>query len=318
MAGRQTTKSAGKGPEQAAAEEPTAGEYAREAAAEWGRAIKLAAGNFGPRLSSFRGLFASSDGEGGRVGDVADKGISKFGRVGSLAAKAGVGSRVVERLRPDPPEEHGEGEEAEGGDPASNGGGTTPIPIQESIRVAVPVEVAYRLATTYQDYPAFIDRVKSAEERGSRTLELVIHARGADHRLVLQFEKVLANRRIDWRCEEEVPHLGMVTFHELAPRLTHIEVSIDREPSGLVENLNRRLHLTDRVLHGDLQRFKAYAELWEDPDQEEAEPEAEAEEEPEAEGTEDDESGGAELDDQEIDSEEQAEAEAEAEPAGVD
>ena len=97
----------------------------------------------------------------------------------------------------------------------------------------------------------------------------MIHARGADRKLVLQFEKVQANRRIDWRCEEEIPHLGMVTFHELAPRLTHIEVSIDREPSGLVENLNRRLHLTDRVLHADLQRFKAYAELWEDPDQEE-------------------------------------------------
>jgi uncharacterized membrane protein len=284
----------------------SAGEYAREAAAQWGRAFTLAAARWRSRSKGgVRSLLASSDGKGGRIGDLADAGISRMGKVGKLASKARVGSRIVERMRPDEPDDIEE-EPAAGADgtPADGEtGSTTPIPIQESIRVAVPVAVAYRLATTVQDYPAFVDRVKSAEAGEDDELELVVTARGSERRLVLRIENVRPNERIDWRCAEELPHLGTVTFHELAPRLTHIEVSIDREPSGLVERLTRRTHLSDRALHADLQRFKAYAELWEDPD--------------EGTGEEDEELGGEALEGQEPEEEGSDEAEAEPEPAEV-
>jgi hypothetical protein len=43
---------------------------------------------------------------GGRVGDAADALLAKFGKPGKLAAKAGMGSRAVERVLPTPKEDH--------------------------------------------------------------------------------------------------------------------------------------------------------------------------------------------------------------------
>ena len=43
------------------------------------------------------------------------------------------------------------------------GGKHMPIPIQESIEVAVPVKAAYTLARGFHDYPEFIDRIEDAE-----------------------------------------------------------------------------------------------------------------------------------------------------------
>ena len=43
---------------------------------------------------------------GGRVGDAADALLAKFGKPGKLAAKAGMGSRAVERVLPLPREDH--------------------------------------------------------------------------------------------------------------------------------------------------------------------------------------------------------------------
>jgi len=55
-----------------------------------------------------------------------------------------------------------------------------------------------------------------------------------------------------------------VTFHELAPRLTRIEVSLDVEPEGLLEKAGRGMRFAKRAVRGDLHRFKAYAEVAEE------------------------------------------------------
>ena len=64
-------------------------------------------------------------------------------------------------------------------------------------------------------------------------------------------------------------HAGTVSFHPLAPRLTHVELSIDSEPEGLVQRVARALHISHHTVHGELQRFKAYAELYEEPEADE-------------------------------------------------
>ena len=59
-------------------------------------------------------------------------------------------------------------------------------------------------------------------------------------------------------------HTGVVTFHKLGERLTRIEVTLDIEPSGLIEKAGRGWRFAKRGVRGDLHRFKAYAELSDD------------------------------------------------------
>src|SRR5436190_4623155 len=308
-------------------------EYAKEALSEWGQAARYGARALAPAMKGVtsaatsyaerrRGkaplrerLNPAKTDKGGRIGDVADTTLSKFGTPGKLLSKVGLGSRIVERMRGDGAAGDGKteassGRASRGADQvASEGngaGGDLPIPIQESIEVAVPVRIAYALCTRFEDYPEFLDRVESAERIDDTHVALVAKLRGRRRELEVEITDERPNQRLDWQCTEGVEHSGVISFHELAPRLTHIELSVELEPEGIVERLTRSAHLSERAIRTELHRFKAYADLWEEPDTgDEAEPvddeEPVEEEEPVDEEEIDDEEP---LDEEEIDDEE--------------
>ncbi len=55
-------------------------------------------------------------------------------------------------------------------------------------------------------------------------------------------------------------HTGVVTFHELAPRLTRIELNYDWMPHGMLEKMASGMRFHKRAARTDLQRFKAHAD----------------------------------------------------------
>ena len=71
------------------------------------------------------------------------------------------------------------------------------------------------------------------------------------------------DEKIKWEVTEGINHTGWVTFHELAPQLTRVELSLDLEPGGLLEKAARGMRHVKRAARGDLHRFKAYIEALE-------------------------------------------------------
>jgi hypothetical protein len=71
------------------------------------------------------------------------------------------------------------------------------------------------------------------------------------------------DERIMWNVSKGVQHTGVVTFHELADRLTRIEVSLDVEPGSLIEKAARGMRHVKRAVRADLARFKAFIEMQE-------------------------------------------------------
>jgi uncharacterized membrane protein len=242
-------------------------------------------GDGGQRPSLLERLNPARTEKGGRIGDVADKVLSKMGTGGKLASAVSAGSRIVERMRAGDDGSAGEAEAADAGPGpaqavASEGNGFGPhqtVPIQESIEVAVSPRAAFSLCTRFEEYPEFLDRVESVERVDESHARFVVKARGRHHELDVEVVDRRPNQRLDWRCTEGIEHAGVISFHELAPRLTHIELTVELEPEGIVERLTRSSHLTERAIRTEMHRFKAYAELWgEEPDDEE-EPEDEEE-----------------------------------------
>ena len=70
--------------------------------------------------------------------------------------------------------------------------------------------------------------------------------------------------RIKWEVNEGLIHTGVVSFHELAPRLTRIELTLDVEPGSLIEKAARGMRHVKRAARADLHRFKAYIEMEEE------------------------------------------------------
>jgi uncharacterized membrane protein len=210
------------------------------------------------------------------LGELADAALARFGTKGKLASKIGVGHRLVNRLLPEPEEEadeepdapEPEGEEAAGGD-APDGDehlfdARTPIPIQESIDVAVPVAAAFDLCMRFEELPRFSDRIEEVDVEDDTHLTVLIKL--GRHRRTLGIEIVgeEPEERIDWDGVEGIEHSGVVTFHPLAPRLTRVEVTIEQPSERLRERLLRSIGMPERTVRQELRRFKAYAELWDE------------------------------------------------------
>ncbi|MGN6814779.1 MAG: SRPBCC family protein [Solirubrobacterales bacterium] len=160
------------------------------------------------------------------------------------------------------------------------------LPIQASIDVAIPVSAAFALCTQYGDFPEFLDRVESVEVDG-RDLEVIAKIGGAVRELAIEVMDERTDERLDWECAEGYEHSGVVSLHPLAPRLTRLELTIERQPEGLGERFTRRVGLTQRTIEEELRRFKAYAELWEEAEEfEDADSQVPEEEHEEEEGEE--------------------------------
>ena len=149
------------------------------------------------------------------------------------------------------------------GDVSAHGSGRR-MPMQQSVDVAVPVKVAYNLWTRFEDWPEFMHRVDSADQVDDATVEISTKVWGITRRFEAEIVEQRPDERIEWNVEEGLSHSGVVTFHQLAPRLTRIEVSLDVEPEGLLEKAGRGMRFAKRAVRGDLHRFKAYAEVAEE------------------------------------------------------
>jgi len=262
--------------------EKGATEYGREALSQWADAARYGmralaarrdAAKVGPSLKER--LDPTKTDKGGKAGDMADLALSKLGNPGRLASKVKLGSRLVDRVMPS-----GDQRETDAGDaevepeaevPEGNGvaegdavGAGAPLPIQAAIDVALPVAAVFELCTRFEEYPQMVDRVTAVEVEDDTHFTVVARVGKRSHQLSIELVDELPEERLDWEAVGELEHSGVLTFHPLAPRLTRLELTVERDSEGLVEHLGRVFALPERGLKQELRRFKAVAELWED------------------------------------------------------
>jgi uncharacterized membrane protein len=322
MAGNaKKTKKAGRSKQ---ASSPSA--YAREALTEWrkaarfGAAALLASGGGATKAKAKskekpplkERVNPATTEKGGRIGDAADNLLSRLGFLGKAASKFSLGSRAVDKVVPDAVSKLQPS--GEGGSAGDGSQGHPPVPIQESIELAVPLRAAFALATRIEDFPQWSDRIQNAEEIDETGVAVDLKTRGIDRSVEVEITDVQPPFRIEWEATEGHEHAGVLTFHELAPSLTHVELSLDVEPENPVQKLTRTIHLPERAIRTELHLFKAWAELWQEVEDVEApeeppeepeegeefdeEPEGEFEEEPEDEFEEEE-----DFEDEEVDEE---------------
>ncbi len=158
-------------------------------------------------------------------------------------------------------EENGAGDD---GRAAPGHGSGRRMPIQQSADVAVPVSVAYNAWTQFEEWPNFMHRLESAEQVDDSTVAFTAKIWGINRRFEANILEQRPDERIEWDVNEGLAHTGVATFHPLSDRLTRIEVSVDVEPSGMIEKLARGMRFIKRAVRGDLHRFKAHVELEEE------------------------------------------------------
>jgi hypothetical protein len=106
-------------------------------------------------------------------------------------------------------------------------------------------------------------RLDQATQEDDCTVSFRTKVWGMSKEFTGQIVEQRPDERIQWSVKEDVVHTGVVTFHELAPRLTRVQVTLDVEPGSLIEKAARGMRHVKRAVRADLARFKAYIEMQE-------------------------------------------------------
>jgi uncharacterized membrane protein len=198
----------------------------------------------------------------------------------SLASKAGeaVGSKLKDAVTEKVDEAGGAGgmvKEAAGGLLPFGGGGDSGggkggapgvgkgrrMPVQQAVDVAVPIETAYNQWTQFEEWPNFMHRVVRVTQDDECTVKFATKIWGKTKEFEAKIETQRPDERIKWEVAQGITHTGVVTFHELAPRLTRIELNMDVAPGSLIEKAARGMRHVKRAARADLHRFKAFIEM---------------------------------------------------------
>lgn len=137
------------------------------------------------------------------------------------------------------------------------------MPVQQSADIGVPLSVAYNQWTQFEEWPQFMHRLDQATQEDDCTVSFRTKVWGMSKEFIGQIIEQRPDERIQWSVKEGVAHTGVVTFHELAPRLTRVQVSLDVEPGSWIEKAARGMRHVKRAVRADLARFKAFIEMQE-------------------------------------------------------
>jgi hypothetical protein len=197
----------------------------------------------------------------GKVGGSSGSGGSGLMEKLSEGAKDRVGKGVKDAVAEKMPGGGEEGGKGKKGTPGVGKGRR--MPIQQGVDIAVPISVAYNQWTQFEEWPQFMHRLDQATQEDDCTVSFKTKIWGMSKEFVGQIVEQRPDERIQWNVKEGVAHTGVVTFHELAPRLTRVQVSLDVEPGSWKEKAARGMRHVKRAVRADLSRFKAFIEMQE-------------------------------------------------------
>ena len=155
----------------------------------------------------------------------------------------------------------GDDHEREPGDGTLAIGKGRRMPVQQSVDVAVPLETAYNQFTQFEDWPQFMHRVTNVSQDDDDTVRFTTKIWTRTREFEAKILTQRPNDRIAWKVAQGITHAGVVSFHELAPRLTRIEVTVDIKPGSLIEKAARGMRHIKRAIRADLHRYKAFIEM---------------------------------------------------------
>ncbi|HEX5534434.1 MAG TPA: SRPBCC family protein [Actinomycetales bacterium] len=247
--------------------------------------LKGEAQNFGKALGHKGASMASSGIEsltGRLVRYAAGKAVSKVGENLSETAsplKEGVKEGAKNLAEGDSPLAEGAKAIAEGDSPVKagfkalgakvkdsvkkafgGGGGKLKVTnIVEAIDVPVSRDVAYRQWTQFEDFPSFMKKVENVKQEEDQVLDWKAQIFWSHRAWKATIVEQVPNQRIVWHSEGEKGHIdGAVTFHELAPDLTRILVTLEYYPKGLFEHTGNLWRAQGRRARLELKHFRRY------------------------------------------------------------
>jgi len=132
--------------------------------------------------------------------------------------------------------------------------------IERKIEIDVPVRTAYDQWTQFEDFPRFMEGVKSVRQLDERRLAWTAEVLGRELSWTAEIVTQVPDQTISWRSTSGAQNMGTVSFRALSADRTEVTLKLEYEPEGAAENTAAALGLVGVRVSGDLDRFKKFIE----------------------------------------------------------
>jgi uncharacterized membrane protein len=131
--------------------------------------------------------------------------------------------------------------------------------IVESIDVGAPLRVAYNQWTQFQDFPTFMKKVETVEQKSDEKLGWKVHIWWSHRTWESTIVEQIPDSRIIWRSQGPKGHVdGAVTFHALAPEMTRVLLVLEYHPQGFMEKTGNIWRAQGRRARLELKHFRRH------------------------------------------------------------
>ena len=134
--------------------------------------------------------------------------------------------------------------------------------VQDSIEVQVPVQQAYNQWTQFEEFPKFMNGIRSVQQLDATHVEWVAEIRGESRQWTTEITEQLPDEKVAWKTiDGEIKNDGVVTFEQVSDNQTRVNVEMEVESQSTAENVaGDLLGIVKDQVHGDLERFKQLIE----------------------------------------------------------
>ena len=131
---------------------------------------------------------------------------------------------------------------------------------EKTVTVDVPVSTAYDQWTQFETFPSFMEGVEEVRQLDDTHLHWKAEIMGVTREWDAEIVDQTPDERITWRATDGTQNVGTVSFAPEGAGATRVTLRMDYEPEGLAEKAADALHLVQRRVDGDLDRFKEFIE----------------------------------------------------------
>jgi len=132
--------------------------------------------------------------------------------------------------------------------------------VTATTEVEVPIRVAYDQWTQFETFPEFMTGVEQITQLDDELTHWVVSIGGVRREFDADIGDQVPDRHVAWRSVGEVAHRGIVEFTPEGPDRTRVDLELEWEPEGFVENAGAMLQIDDLQVKNDLRRFKDFIE----------------------------------------------------------
>lgn len=132
--------------------------------------------------------------------------------------------------------------------------------IEKDIVVNAPLRTVYNQWTQFEEFPKFMEGVKSVRQLGEKRLQWSAEVMGKHLDWTAEIVQQIPDQRITWKSTSGAPNGGSVAFSAQNPNETKIVLRMEYEPEGVAETAGSALGFVNARVAGDLNRFKKFIE----------------------------------------------------------